>query len=102
MALTTIGTPALWGGFLVFVLAMLALDLGVFHRRTHAISLREAGAWSAVWIALATVFGAGVWAWFGPERGLEFATGYLLEKALAVDNLFVFVVIFSALAVPAA
>jgi tellurite resistance protein TerC len=91
----------LWGGFTVFVLAMLAIDLGIFHRKAHEVSLKEAGAWSAVWIALAVVFNLGVYRWFGPERALEFATGYLIEKALAVDNIFVFVVIFTAFAIPA-
>ena len=100
--LASIGSPLLWGGFLLFVLAMLAIDLGLFHRKSHEVSLKEAAAWSAVWVALATVFGVGVHAWFGPAPALEFATGYLLEKALAVDNLFVFVVIFSAFGVPAA
>jgi tellurite resistance protein TerC len=76
------------------------LDLGVFHRQAHAVSIKEAGAWSAVWVALALVFNAGVYAWFGPERALEFTTGYLLEKALAVDNIFVFVILFTAFAIP--
>ena len=98
----TIGSPLLWGGFIAFVLAMLAIDLGVFHRKTHAVSLKEAGLWSAAWVGLAVLFGAGVFWWFGPDRALEFTTGYLIEKALAVDNLFVFVVIFSAFAIPAA
>ncbi len=93
--LVTIGSPALWAGFLVFVLAMLALDLGVFHRREHAVSIKEALIWTAVWISLALIFNAGVYHWFGSERGLEFLTGYLIEKALSVDNLFVFLVIFS-------
>jgi len=100
MGIETIGTPGMWGGFLLFVLAMLALDLGVFHRNAHEVSLKEAGIWSAVWVAIAMAFNAAVYAWFGPERGLEFTTGYLIEKALAVDNIFVFVVIFSAFAVP--
>jgi tellurite resistance protein TerC len=100
MPFETIGTPALWAGFIAFVLAMLAIDLGVFHRKAHEVSLKEAGAWSAVWVALALVFNAGVYAWFGPERALEFTTGYLLEKALAVDNIFVFVVLFAAFAIP--
>jgi len=100
--LASIGSPLLWGGFLLFILAMLAIDLGLFHRKTHAVSLKEAAIWSAVWVALAAVFGVGVHVWFGPAPALEFATGYLLEKALAVDNLFVFVVIFSAFAIPAA
>jgi tellurite resistance protein TerC len=91
----------LWAGFIVFVLAMLALDLGVFHRKAHAVSLKEAAIWSAVWVALAVVFNVAVHFWFGPERALEFTTGYLIEKALAVDNIFVFVVIFTTFGVPA-
>ena len=102
MELVSIGTPALWIAFVCFVLAMLALDLGVFHRKAHEVSLREAGVWSVVWISLAMLFGAGVHHWFGPERGLEFLTGYLIEKALAVDNIFVFYAIFAYFAVPAA
>jgi len=97
----SIGSPALWAGFIAFVLAMLAIDLGVFHRKAHVVTVKEAASWSLVWLALATLFGFGVWGWFGPERALEFASGYLIEKALAVDNIFVFVVIFSAFAVPA-
>lgn len=97
----TIGSPSLWAGFLVFVLAMLAIDLGVFHRKAHAVSLKEAGTWSAVWVALAGIFNVGVYWRFGSERALEFTTGYLIEKALAVDNIFVFVVIFAAFAIPA-
>jgi tellurite resistance protein TerC len=98
----TVGTPLLWAGFLVFVLLMLALDLGVFHRKAHEVSLKEAAIWSAVWISLAVVFGVGVWVWFGPQKGLEFATGYVIEKALSVDNIFVFAVVFSYFAVPSA
>ncbi len=101
MPFETIGSPALWAGFLAFVLVMLAVDLGL-HRKAHEVSVKEAVAWSAVWIALAAVFGGLVYAWFGRDRALEFATGYVLEKALAVDNLFVFIIIFSAFAVPAA
>lgn len=97
----SIGTPSLWIGFTVFVLALLALDLGVFHRKAHAVSTREALSWSIVWISLALLFNAGVYTWFGAERGLEFLTGFLIEKALAVDNIFVFVVLFSYFAVPA-
>ncbi|HEU5074812.1 MAG TPA: TerC family protein [Polyangiaceae bacterium] len=101
MPFETIGSPILWLGFIAFVLAMLAIDLGVFHRKAHEVSLKEAGVWSAVWVALAVVFNAAVYLWFGPERALEFTTGYLIEKALAVDNIFVFVVIFTTFAVPA-
>jgi len=96
----SIGSPLLWGGFLVFVLAMLALDLGVFHRQAHSVSLKEAAAWSVVWILCALAFGAGVHWKFGPERALEFGTGYVIEKALSVDNIFVFVVIFQYFAIP--
>jgi tellurite resistance protein TerC len=102
MPLETVGTPALWAGFIAFVIAMLALDLGVFHRQAHVVRFKEALAWSVVWVALALAFNAWVYTAFGPQRGLEFLTGYLIEKALAVDNIFVFVVIFSAFAVPAA
>ena len=99
--LHTVASPALWAGFVGFVLVMLALDLGVFHRRAHAVSAREALGWSLVWVTLALIFNAGV-AWqFGSERGLEFLTGYLIEKSLSVDNIFVFVVIFSAMKIPA-
>jgi tellurite resistance protein TerC len=97
-----IGTPALWVGFTVFVLALLALDLGVIHRRAQVVRVREALAWSAVWILLALVFNVGVYYWFGSERALEFLTGYVVEKSLSVDNLFVFSVLFSSFAVPAA
>ena len=100
VSVETIGSPLLWVGFITFVLVMLVIDLGVFHRKAHEVSLKEAGIWSAVWVALAVVFNVGVYAWFGPDRALEFTTGYLIEKALAVDNIFVFVVIFSTFAVP--
>ena len=88
----TVGTPALWIGFTAFVLAMLALDLGVFHRYAHELRFREALAWSIVWITLSLLFNVGVYAWFGTERALEFLTGYLIEKALSVDNIFIFLV----------
>ncbi len=96
----SIGTPALWIGFTLFVLAMLALDLGVFNRKAHAIKMREALIWSIIWIGLALCFNAGIYFRFGHERALEFLTGYLIEKALSVDNLFVFLVLFSYFAVP--
>jgi tellurite resistance protein TerC len=91
----------MWAGFLAFVAAMLALDLGVFHRKAHAISLREAAAWSAVWIGLAGLFAGGVFWFGGPTLGMEFTTGYLIEKALSVDNIFVMVILFGAFGVPA-
>jgi len=102
MELTTVATPALLGGFLVFVLLMLALDLGVFHRKAHEVSVKEASVWSVVWISLALVFNAGVYHFFGPQLGLEFLTGFLIEKALAVDNIFVIYALFAYFAVPAA
>jgi tellurite resistance protein TerC len=91
----------IWIGFNVFVLAMLAVDLLLFHREAHEVRTVEAGIWSAVWIALALLFGAGVHAFFGPAAALEYFAGYLIEKALSVDNIFVFVLIFSFFAVPA-
>jgi len=96
----TIGSPVLWGGFVAFVLAMLALDLGVFHRNAHVVGFREALTWSGVWIGLALLFNAFV-AWrFGTQPGIEFLTGYLIEKSLSVDNIFIFLVIFSGLGIP--
>jgi tellurite resistance protein TerC len=100
--LESVASPAFFAGFLALVLAVLALDLGVFHRNAHEVTLREAAAWSAVWMGLALGFNALVAHWFGAERGLEFLTGYLIEKALAVDNIFVFYAIFAYFAVPAA
>lgn len=91
-----------WAVFLVFVLGMLALDLGVFHRDAHEVSRREALAWSVVWIGLAVVFNIGVYAFQGADRGVEWTTGYLIEKSLSVDNVFVFLLIFSTFAVPPA
>ena len=94
-------TAGMWIGFNVFVLAMVALDLGVFHRKAHAVGLREAGAWSVVWVALALAFNAWIWLVWGREAGLQFLTGYLIEKSLSVDNIFVFVLLFGFFAVPA-
>jgi tellurite resistance protein TerC len=91
-----------WIGFNVFVLLMLALDLGVLHRRSHAVGAREALLSTAVWIALAMIFNAGVYHYMGRESALEFLTGYLIEKALSVDNIMVFLMIFSHFKVPAA
>lgn len=102
MELVTIGTPTLWIGFTTLILALLALDLGVFHRDAHPVGFREALLWTGVWIGLAATFNVWLAASYGTERGLEFLTGYLIEKALAVDNVFVFLLIFSAFAVPAA
>jgi len=92
----------LYLGFTVFVAAMLAVDLGVVHRRAREVKPREAALWSAGWVALALLFTAGVYWFRGSEAGLEMLTGYVIEKALSVDNLFVIVVLITALAVPAA
>lgn len=96
----SIGSVTLWAAFAVFVAIMLALDLGVFNRRAHRIGYREAIVWSTVWIALALAFGAGIFVHFGKERGAEFIAGWLIEKALSVDNLFVFLVIFRTFGTP--
>ena len=93
------GTPLLWLIFNLFVLATIALDLGVFHRRPHKMKTREALIWTFIWIGLSIAFGLGVMHFSGEQRGLEFFTGYVIEKALSVDNLFLFLVIFRAFAV---
>jgi tellurite resistance protein TerC len=100
--LESVGSPALWAGFIGAVLAMLALDLGVFHRDAHTVRFREALSWSIVWVVLSLAFAGWVYAQFGSERGLEFLTGYVIEKALSVDNIFVFLVLFSTFKVPPA
>jgi tellurite resistance protein TerC len=102
MELVTIGTPGLWLGFTGLVLGLLALDLGVFHRDAHPVGFREALVWTAIWIGLAGAFNLWLASTYGGQAGLEFLTGYLIEKALAVDNIFIFLLIFSAFAVPAA
>jgi tellurite resistance protein TerC len=89
-----------WILFNLFVLAMLVLDLGVFHRRAHTVKFREALAWSAVWIALAVIFAVVVFFWHGRTSALEFVTGYVIELSLSVDNLFVFLLIFRFFHVP--
>ncbi len=90
-----------WAGFLALVAALLAIDLGVVHRDAHEVERREALVWSAVWIGLALIFNAGIFWFMGSQAGVEWFTGYLIEKSLAVDNVFVFLLIFSAFAVPA-
>jgi tellurite resistance protein TerC len=105
------GSIWLWIGFNLFVLAMLALDLGVFHRKSHAVSGKEALIWSVVWISLSFVFNAVIYffwdrmmpesSYTNREAALAFLTGYLIEKSLSVDNIFVFILIFSFFAVPA-
>ncbi len=90
----------LWIGFNVFVLLMLALDLGVFHRKAHVVTFKESITWTVVWVTLALVFNVGVYHYMGPQKGLEFFTGYVIEKSLSVDNVFVFALLFSYFAVP--
>jgi tellurite resistance protein TerC len=94
-------TPIIfWIFFNAFVLLMLALDLGVFHRKSHEVSVKEALTWTFVWIFLAMVFNVIVYFWRGQEQALEFFTGYLVEKALSVDNIFVFIMIFTYFRIP--
>jgi len=90
----------LWIGFNLFVLAMLALDLGVFHRKAHVVGFKESMTWTVVWVVLALLFNAGIWHFSGSQKALEFFTGYVIEKSLSVDNVFVFAMLFSYFAVP--
>jgi tellurite resistance protein TerC len=90
----------LWIGFNAFVLLMLALDLGVFHRKAHVVTFKESIAWTVAWVTLALVFNLGIAHYMGNEKGLEFFTGYVIEKSLSVDNVFVFALLFSYFAVP--
>lgn len=85
----------LWTGFIVFVFFMLALDLGVFHRKSHEVKISEALIWSAVWISLALIFNYGIFIFMGKEKAIEFLTGYVIEKSLSIDNLFVFIMVFT-------
>ncbi|HEX6097692.1 MAG TPA: TerC family protein [Thermoanaerobaculia bacterium] len=96
----TIASPMLWTVFSVFVLGMLALDLGVFNRKAHEVHFKEALTWSIVWVALSMAFNAWIYYKFGSEKALQFLTGYVIEKALSVDNIFVFVILFASFAVP--
>lgn len=89
-----------WVAFLIFIIFLLALDLGVFHRDAHEVGRKEALIWSGIWIGMALVFNAGVFWFMGNQAGIEWLTGYLVEKSLAIDNVFVFLMIFSAFAVP--
>src|SRR5882672_136123 len=94
------GSTWLWVGFSIFILCMLGLDLGLFNRKAHTVRYREAWIWSGVWVALAMLFASLVFYHQGSQRGLEFLTGYLIELSLSVDNLFVFLLIFSYFKVP--
>jgi tellurite resistance protein TerC len=95
-------TPLMWLAFNAFVLVMLALDLGVFHRKSHVVKVKEAMIWTVVWVILAFLFAGGIYLWRGTEPSLQFVAGYLIEKSLSVDNLFVFLVLFSFFRVPQA
>src|SRR5512140_3325714 len=90
-----------WSIFGVIVFVLLALDLGVFHRKVHEVKIKEALIWSAVWIAVALLFNVGVYFVKGRELAAQFLAGYLLEKSLSVDNLFVFLLIFNYFHLPA-
>jgi tellurite resistance protein TerC len=98
---TLSGANWLWVGFSFFVLTMLSLDLGLFNRKAHTIKYREAWIWTGVWVTLAMAFAFLVFRYQGSQRGFEFLTGYLIELSLSVDNLFVFLLIFSYFKVPA-
>lgn len=95
-------TVILWASFNIFVLAMLTLDLGVFHRKSHEVELREALIWTSVWITLAMFFNLFIYSYFGKETAIEFFTGYMIEKSLSIDNIFVIIMIFSYFQVPKA
>lgn len=93
-------SPILWGAFLLLVLILLALDLGVFHREAHAITTKESLGWTIFWIVLGLAFGGFVFLHLGKEQGIDYLTGYLIEKSLSVDNLFVIALVFNTFAVP--
>jgi tellurite resistance protein TerC len=101
MTINTLASPTVWIGFAVLVIAVLAIDLGVFNREAHVVKPREALVWTGVWVALALSFNVFVWRSFGATAAEEFLTGYAIEKALSVDNLFVMYAVFSAFAIPA-
>jgi tellurite resistance protein TerC len=95
-------TVVLWASFNFFVLVMLALDLGVFHRKSHEVGVREALIWTSVWITLAMIFNLFIYFYFDKETAIEFFTGYMIEKSLSIDNIFVIIMIFSYFSVPKA
>jgi tellurite resistance protein TerC len=96
----TLASPAVWLGFAVLVVLVLAIDLGIFNRKAHVVEPREALVWTGVWVALSLGFNVFVWQRFGGQAGEEFLTGYAIEKALSVDNLFVMYAVFTAFAIP--
>src|SRR3954452_14846938 len=101
MNIVGLASPAVWLGFAVLVIAVLTIDLGIFNREAHVVKPREALVWTGVWVALALGFGVFVWQRFGAGPAEDFVTGYAIEKALSVDNLFVMYAVFSAFSVPA-
>jgi len=98
--LNSVGSPLTWGLFVAGILFLLALDLGVFHRKVHRVSAREALLWTLIWVTLSLIFNGYIWAAHGEARALEFLSAYLIEKALSVDNIFVFIVLFRYMKVP--
>lgn len=99
--LHSVGSPLTWGVFLLGFFALLALDLGVFNRKAHRVSMKEALRWTIVWVSLSLGFNAYVYYAFGEQKALEFLSAYLIEEALSVDNIFVFVVLFRYMRIPA-
>lgn len=93
-------TWIVWAGFNAFILAMLALDLGVFHRKDHEVTTKEAATWTVVWVLVSLMFGGLLFWWQGPDTALQFLTGYLIEKSLSADNIFIFVLVFTYFQVP--
>ena len=101
MNVATLASPGLWLGFAVLVVAILAIDLGIFNRKAHVVKPREALVWTGIWVALSLAFNGFIWLRFGSDAAEEFITGYAIEKSLSVDNLFVIYAIFTAFAIPA-
>lgn len=94
-------SPLFWVGFLALIGCLLALDLGVFNRKAHVVKFKEAMLWVFVWVTLAMLFNLGIFYWQGPDVALQFLTGYLIEQSLSVDNIFIFILVFSYFKVPA-
>jgi tellurite resistance protein TerC len=101
MNVATLASPAVWLGFAILVVVVLVIDLGIFNRKAHVVKTREALIWTGVWVALALGFNVFVWQRFGVLAAEEFITGYAIEKALSVDNLFVMYAVFTAFSIPA-
>lgn len=93
-------SPLFWGGFLLLIASLLALDLGVFNRKAHQVRFKEALLWTVVWVMLALLFNVGIFYWRGPDVAMQFLAGYLIEQSLSVDNLFIFLIIFAYFKIP--